>query len=345
MGGHMTLLSNGARLGVVLAASVVLHGCGELADGASYATRADGSPSNTSAVGSGRLTAGAWDDNRNFGFFAKYLSDHMSLAGRPPFSTEEHEAANERVSARSGPRQRLDIALVIDTTGSMGDEIGYLQEELGAISRAIEERYAEAEQRWALVVYRDRGDSYVVRGFDFMDDPSEMRRVLDAQGPDGGGDYPEAPEAALAAMNELSWRDEADVARLAFWFADAPHHEERRAALADAVRGAAARDVHIYPVASSGVDELTELSMRAAAQLTGGRYLFLTDDSGIGDAHKEPTIPCYFVTKLDRAMLRMVDIEMTGVHREPAADEVIRTGGGPTAGVCRLESGDAVSVF
>ena len=50
--------------------------------------------------------------------------------------------------------------------------------------------------------------------------------------------------------------------------------------------------------------------MRSAAQLTGGRYLFLTDDSGVGGEHKEPNIPCYFVTRLDHAILRMVDIEM-----------------------------------
>ncbi len=63
------------------------------------------------------------------------------------------------------------------------------------------------------------------------------------------------------------------------------------------MRAARSLDVHIYPVASSGVDELTELTMRSAAQLTGGRYLFLTDDSGVGGAHMEPSIPCYFVTK------------------------------------------------
>jgi hypothetical protein len=103
--------------------------------------------------------------------------------------------------------------------------------------------------------------------------------------------------------------------------------------------------VHIYPVASSGVDELTELTMRSAAQLTGGRYLFLTNDSGVGGDHKEPSIPCYFVTKLDDAILRMVDIEMSGVYHEPNASEVLRTGGDPQNGACELESGQTVYVF
>ncbi len=85
--------------------------------------------------------------------------------------------------------------------------------------------------------------------------------------------------------------------------------------------------------------------MRTAAQLTLGRYIFLTNDSGVGDSHKEPSIPCYFVTRLDAAIARMVDIELTGTYREPAPAEVIRTGGNPQNGACKLESGTEVTIF
>ena len=85
--------------------------------------------------------------------------------------------------------------------------------------------------------------------------------------------------------------------------------------------------------------------MRSGAQLTGGRYLFLTDDSGIGDPHLQPEIPCYFVTKLDKAIVRMVTIELSGVYAEPAAADIIRTGGNPSAGQCSIDDGGVVSVF
>jgi hypothetical protein len=111
------------------------------------------------------------------------------------------------------------------------------------------------------------------------------------------------------------------------------------------VREARTQGIHIYPVASSGVDELTEFSMRAAAQLTGGRYIFLTDDSGVGNPHIEPTIPCYFVTKLDDAILRMVDIELNGEYREPAESEIIRVGGDPQDGACTLPDGQSATAF
>ena len=50
----------------------------------------------------------------------------------------------------------------------------------------------------------------------------------------------------------------------------------------------------------------------------------------------------HFVTKLDDAILRMVDIEMTGADREPDASEVIRTGGDPQDGACEVASGMVV---
>jgi hypothetical protein len=195
------------------------------------------------------------------------------------------------------------------------------------------------------VVYRDLTDEYIVRWFNFRADTRDFRTALAAQSANGGGDYPEAPDQALAVANRLEWRPDAETARLLFWVADAPHHEENAERLAGALREAQRQDIHIYPVASSGVDELTELTMRSAAQLTGGRYIFLTDDSGVGGTHLEPSIPCYFVTHLDDAILRMVDIELSGSYREPSPEEIIRVGGDPEDQVCTLPSDRTAHVF
>jgi hypothetical protein len=296
---------------------------------------------------SGTLTAGAWDDNRNFTRFSKYRDDLLraELFGMMPTTDEEHAAAHAEFANGPSAHQMLDVALVIDTTGSMGDEISYLQTELVAISNEIAAAYPNAQQRWALVAYKDEGDPYVVKKFDFITDVATFNQQLGTLSASGGGDTPEAPDAALAEMVALDWRAEADVARLAFWVADAPHHDDNAAALAEAVRDSHELGVHIYPVASSGINELTELSMRSSAQLTGGRYLFLTDDSGVGGTHKEPNIPCYFVTRLDRAITRMVDIEMSGEYFEPAEADIIRTGGDPKDGACTLASGEEVVAF
>ena len=284
----------------------------------------------------GQLTAGVWDDNRNFEFFETYLAKHAQDEGRLDFTDEEVSAAHARSLETSSAHTALDIAFVIDTTSSMSDELAYLKAEVASIAGHIAERYPNASQRWALVAYRDEGDSYLVSPKDFapLDSFAQSLSQLNAN---GGGDFPEAPDAAFEATAQLSWQSD-DAARLVFWLADAPHHVQNAKNFAGAVRDLVAKDAHVYPIASSGVDGLAELTMRASAQLTNGRYVFLTDDSGIGGEHKEPEIPCYFVTRLDQAIERMVDIEMTGHYVEPNADDILRTGGDPQDGACQLES-------
>lgn len=325
---------------------------------AGSSTPGDATPSDPSApsvsreTGQGRaeagiLTAGVWDDNRNFDRFLGYRSALVAtgLPGLLPISESELQIAHGLWLATPAAKETLDVSLIIDTTGSMGDEIAYLQSEFSALSNKITERHPNAHQRWSLVVYKDTVDQYITRWFDFRDDPEEFRAHLAQQSAEGGGDFPESPERGFEVAEQLSWRAEPATAKLAFWVADAPHHNDRALQMADSVRAMQRLGVHVYPVASSGVDELTELSMRTAAALTGGRYLFLTNDSGVGGDHKEPTVPCYFVTKLDTAILRMVDVELSGTYREPDAAEVMRTGGNPKDGACTLESGETVHVF
>jgi len=317
-------------------------------------TATPGAPPSDSAGGKGAqqgqpglLTAGAWDDNRNFSRFLGYRSGlaALSLPGLSPINEDELNAAHSLWMAAPTAKQGLDISLIIDTTGSMGDEIAYLQAEFLTLSQTIAMNHPDAQQRWSLVLYKDVGDVYVTKQFDFSSNAKDFSTQLAAVTAGGGGDFPEAPDQAFAAARQLAWSSPSSTAKLAFWVADAPHHGERATAMAEGIRGMSELGVHVYPVASSGVDELTEVTMRTAAALTGGRYLFLTNDSGVGGDHKEPTIPCYFVTKLDLAIERMVDIELSGVYREPDESEILRTGGDPKDGACQLDSGETVLVF
>ncbi len=249
-------------------------------------------------------------------------------------------AAIQLPNVTAAPPVALDLALVIDTTGSMGDEIDYLKVEVRDIAARIADDFPNVAQRWALIVYRDVGDAYVVRSFDFEPSLTVFQSNLAAQSAGGGGDYPEAPDQALAKLTTLSWRAPQDsAARMAFWLADAPHHTGREGSIANSVLLAQRLGIHIYPIAASGADDVTEYAMRTAAQVTGGRYLFLTDDSGIGGAHQEPTIPCYFVTALNRAMIRMAAMELSGTNVSVAPADIIRTGGNPRDGRCSLASG------
>jgi hypothetical protein len=240
----------------------------------------------------------------------------------------------------------IDVAMVIDTTGSMGDEISYLKTEFEGIAALVAQQFPGVDQRWALVVYRDEhmGDDYEVRSTDFTGDLTAFRANLGSQSAGGGGDLPEIPDRGLDTAAGLSWRPGA-VARLAFLVADAPPHDYANQRWLDSIGKLRTAGVHVYPIAASGTDDTAEYDFRSAAQLTGGRYLFLTDDSGVGDSHKEPTLPCYLVTKLNLAMARMISMELTGKRIDPAATDVIRTGGDPKDGRCTLTDGQTVSVL
>jgi hypothetical protein len=284
----------------------------------------------------GQLTAGVWDDNLNFAFFSSYAKRLDKDQDLGAFGADEQKAAHDAF-AQLAKHEQLDVQLVLDTTGSMGDELSYLQSEFDSIAAEIGKRYPNLTPRWSLVVYRDEGDEYTTRKADFTTDTKKFRAQLAAQAAGGGGDFPEAVIAGLDTGLDQSWRDDAKVARVMFWVADAPPHAGEGGKLAALARRAQKAGVHVYPVASSGIDDSTEYQMRAVAQLTGGRYIFLTDDSGIGNSHAEPHIPCYSVTRLDRAVVRMIETEMSGQRVEAADDDVVRVVGNPDAdGTCAI---------
>ena len=57
---------------------------------------------------------------------------------------------------------------------------------------------------------------------------------------------------------------------------------------------------------SSGVDQPTEFLLRSLAIATGGTYTFLTNDSGIGGDHTEPTIGTFEVELLNDLLVRVI---------------------------------------
>jgi hypothetical protein len=233
-------------------------------------------------------------------------------------------------SVQASLPKRLDLTMVLDTTGSMGDELVYLKAEFKSIAARLKELFPEVEQRFALVFYRDEGmgDEYVTRTFPFSSSVLEVRRHLSAQSASGGGDYPEAMHRGLEEAVNLAWRD-GNTARVLFLVADAPPHTQHAERTMKAIDTLRKRGVVIYPVAASGADEACELVMRSAALLTGGQYLFLTDDSGKGDTHGEPHIPYYHVEKLNALMIRMIASELSGHRIDPKPGDILRTVGRP----------------
>lgn len=204
----------------------------------------------------------------------------------------------------------LDLMFTVDTTGSMGDELEFLKKELQSVISAVKAQYPQTEIRLSVNFYRDHDDEYVVKYFKFNGDIDEAISNIAAQYSNGGGDTPEAVDEALEnSVSGHAWSTDNETVKLLFIVLDAPPHSDREGTperYKKAVLDAAAAGIRIIPVVSSGADTELECLMRSAAAMTGGTYVFLTDDSGIGNSHLEPTIGEYDVELLGDLLIRLI---------------------------------------
>lgn len=209
---------------------------------------------------------------------------------------------------------RVDLMFVVDTTGSMEDELNYLTAELKDVVQRVSDEHAnQMEVRVSANFYRDIGDEYVIRPHPFTKDIDLVVDQFGQQHARGGGDYPEAVDQALRdAIHKHDWSKDAR-ARLLFLVLDAPPHEEPQIIdeLHKLIEDASSNGIRIIPVASSGVDVDTEYLLRVMSAATGGTYLFLTDDSGIGGDHLEPTAGEYEVKLLNDLLVEVINRYVT----------------------------------
>ena len=238
------------------------------------------------------------------------IVDGVVISGQLKVSSRENRKLNINTVVDKDakhPKTTADIAFIVDATGSMSDEIRFLKSDLNyIIDRAKFE--SNIGLRTAALFYRDIGDSYLTRYDDFTDNVARTQEFVSRQSAGGGGDYPEAVHTALeASLEKLSW-DEAARARIAFLILDAPAHYEEDIikSLQNSIRLFAKKGIKLIPVAASGVDKETEFMLRFFDLATGGTYVFLTDDSGIGNSHIKATVGNYQVESLAKLMIRLI---------------------------------------
>ncbi|MEM8523203.1 MAG: carboxypeptidase-like regulatory domain-containing protein [Bacteroidota bacterium] len=202
----------------------------------------------------------------------------------------------------------VDIAFVVDATGSMSDEIEYLKVEMNNIIGKVRDTLPDLDINLGTVFYRDEGEEYITRKSPFSKAVEETTSFIKQQSANGGGDFPEAVDAALeVAINDMNWREEA-LGRFLFLVLDAPphHNPEVLEKLRQLAMTAAEKGIRIIPITGSGIDKSTEYLMRTFALLTNGSYVFLTDHSGVGNPHIEPTTDSYDVELLNDLLVRLI---------------------------------------
>lgn len=227
----------------------------------------------------------------------------------------------------------LDLVFVVDTTGSMGDELAWLTQEIAQITRTAQSAAPGVDIRFGLVTYKAPADPYVVKSYGFTRNVTQFTRWIGSETASGGAGGPEVVADALNTAVQLDWR-RGKGERLMFQIGDEPPLAAKTDTYYRAAQTAAANGIQIFGVAASGVDPQLEFLMRQGSALSGGRYLFLTDDSGVGLSHAEPTISCYRVTRLNDLMVRVLRSELSGRRVEAASSDVIREVGSYQNGQC-----------
>lgn len=219
----------------------------------------------------------------------------------------------------------VDLAFVLDTTGSMSQEIEAVKATIQKVAGALAKE--QVGVRVGLVEYKDRSDNLVTKTYPFATDLTAFARQVSGLGAGGGGDTPEDMNAGLhAAMTELAWSDRS-IARLAFVIADAPPHLDYQDGprYGDDTKRAAHRGIQLFTVAASGMDLTGQAVFRQMAQYTGGTELFVlrggTSPSAQGGG--DPVSSCggthtnYASGNLDDLVVQKVRRELRALEADP----------------------------
>lgn len=176
----------------------------------------------------------------------------------------------------------VEVAFVLDTTGSMGPLIEGAKRKIWSIATAIVDEHPGAEIRMGLVAYRDVGDEYVTRTFDLTTDIQDLYANLLELRARGGGDWPESVNEALdVGVSKLAWTKGAEICRILFLVGDAPPHMDYKndVKYPEVMREARERGILVNAV-QAGAARDTERVWREIAQMGGGRFIPIPQDGG-----------------------------------------------------------------
>jgi hypothetical protein len=183
-----------------------------------------------------------------------------------------------RARAVQGPR--IEVAFVLDATGSMGPWIDAARQKIESIANDLASGDPAPDVRFGLVLYRDKGDAFVTKTHDFTRSIDEMHGWLNATRADGGGDTPESVlEGLKAGIVELGWSpDDGNSVKLLYLVGDAePHHYKDSPSEKWLADEALKRGIVMHTIACGSMEGNGQKFFEEMARRTEGRPFRLTD--------------------------------------------------------------------
>ncbi len=199
-------------------------------------------------------------------------------------------------SERSSERPRLDVAFVIDVTGSMQDEIEVIKTRIWEIASEIAAGRPTPDVRFGLVLYRDKTDEFVVRHVDLTRNVEVLQRRLVDLDASGGGDHREHLLAGLDQALELDWESSGEVVKKIYLVGDAPGHTDYADGrhLEGLLEEANDKGIRIDSIGCSGIGRAGGKRQFARISAgTSGTYQSLTYHAVVEDDHGEPQSVVY----------------------------------------------------
>ncbi len=262
----------------------------------------------TDNTGKAELWAHLFNDvTEEYNYMIKIFYQNKTYVNIKP-TTFNNGINNFSIKTDCNYSNAVDIAFVVDATGSMGDEINYLKTEVTDVINRAKSVNTNLNFKTAAVFYQDNTDAYLTIKSDFSSDLNVTTNFINKQYADGGGDFPEAVDEALAVgIHELSWTSNART-KIIFLILDAPPHNDdaTKNRIYKLIQQAAAKGIKIIPIAGSGINKNTEYILRCMALATNGTYTFLTNHSGIGNNHIAPSTDNFKVEKMNDLLIRLI---------------------------------------
>lgn len=209
--------------------------------------------------------------------------------------------------------EEIDIVFAVDATGSMGDEIDFLKDDLLDVILHVKKQNPTVSLNLGSVFYQcfGSGNEYVTVSSDLNKDVNKTLNFIQSKKANGGGD--EVVHLALdSAINRLDWRESAK-AKLVFLILDEPpmYSEIVSLHMQKVFSDAARKGIKIIPCISSNFAYRNNFSleflMRNAALASNGTLVFLTDDSGVGEKHTIPFLVDYQVKLFKEILIRLIN--------------------------------------
>jgi von Willebrand factor type A domain-containing protein len=189
--------------------------------------------------------------------------------------------AQQQQGQAQGPRPKIEVVFVLDTTGSMSGLIQGAKDKIWSIAHHIATGQPKPDVKIGLVAYRDRGDVYVTKKFALTGDLDAVFQNLQGFQADGGGDTPEHVAKGLYdAVYGMDWSK--DSMKMVFLVGDAPPHTDYNDGFdyEKIVKEAHRREIRVHAI-RCGTDPSTEIAWQKIARIGSGMYASIAETGGV----------------------------------------------------------------